>query len=182
VAVNHNSAMYYLNQTPFAQTPPANLTARAPPSWHGVSGGHAYEWHDGRLHALASVALVPGVSFVGRWAVPFRADGRLAAIDGGLWHTENQSIVWFWPIVVLLACVLAARRVRRRRLDVLVARLLAVVGLIAVAVAGLGLGLQLHGRPTISVSTWSSSRSSWRSWRGGSDGRFCTAWGISPRS
>jgi hypothetical protein len=149
VAVNHNSAMYYLNQTPFAQTPPANLTASTPPSWHRVSGGHAYEWHDGRLHALASVALAPGVSFVGHWTVPLRVDGRLAAIDGGLWRAEDPSIVWFWPIVVVLACVLAARRLRRRRLDVLVARTLAVVALVAVAIAGLG--LQLHGRPAVSV-------------------------------
>lgn len=149
VAVNHNSAMYYLNQTPFAQTPPANLTPRTPPAWHRVSGGHEYEWHDGRLHALASVALTPGVSFVGRWKVPLRVDGRLAVIDGALWHADNPSLVWFWPIVVVFACVLAAWRVRRRRLDELIARTLAVVGLVAVAVAGLG--VQLHGRPGVSV-------------------------------
>ena len=149
VAVNRNSAMYYLNQTPFAQTPPANLTARTPPSWHRVSEGHAYEWHDGRLHALATVALAPGASFVGRWSVPLRVDGRPAAIAGGLWHAEAPSIMWFWPIVVLLACVLAARRVHRRRLDVLIARTLAMVGLLAVAIAGFG--LQLHGRPGVSI-------------------------------
>ena len=43
VAVNYNSSMYYLNQTPFAQTPPGNLTASAPPSWHVVSSRHSYE-------------------------------------------------------------------------------------------------------------------------------------------
>ena len=148
VAVNHNSAMYYLNQTPFAQTPPAYLTSRTPPSWHRVSGGHSYEWHDGRLHALASVALTPGVSFVGRWNVPVQVKGRLTAIKGGLWHADHPSLVWFWPIVVLLACVLAARRLRRRELDFLVARALATAALIGVTIAGLG--VQLHGRPGLS--------------------------------
>ena len=55
----------------------------------------------------------------GRWNVPVRVDGRLAAINGGLWHADHPSLVWFWPIVVLLACVLAARRLRRRDLDFL---------------------------------------------------------------
>ena len=149
VAVNHNSSMYYLNQTPFAQTPPANLTASTPPSWHLVSGGHAYEWHDGRLHALATVALTPGVAFVGRCNVPLRINGRSAAIGGGLWHADDPSIVWFWPILVLLACVLAAWRVRRAGLDRLLARVLANVALISIAIAGLG--LKLHGRPRVSI-------------------------------
>jgi hypothetical protein len=149
VAVNQNSTMYYLNLAPVAQTPPANLTASTPPQWHQVSSGHSYEWHDGRLHALATVALTPGVAFVGRWNVPVRIDGRLAAIDGGLWHADDPSIVWFWPIVVVLACVVAAWRVRRPRLDALLARVLANTALVAVAVAGLG--LELHGRPAISI-------------------------------
>ena len=147
VDVNHNSSMYYLNQTPVALTPPANLTASTPPSWHRVSGGHSYEWHDGRLHALAAVALAPGVSFVGRWRIPVRVDGQFSSISGGLWHADHPSIVWFWPIVVLLACVLAVWRLRRPALDRLVARVLAVTALISVTIAGLG--LQLHGRPTI---------------------------------
>jgi hypothetical protein len=147
VDVNHNSSMYYLNQTPVALTPPANLTASTPPSWHQVSGGHSYEWHDGRLHALAVVALAPGVSFVGRWRVPVRIDGQLSSISGGLWHADNPSIVWFWPIVVLLACVLAAWRLRRPALDRLMARVLSITALVSVTIVGLG--LQLHGRPTI---------------------------------
>ena len=59
VEVNHNSAMWYLNQTPFALTPPPGLGARTPPKWEPVNSGHAYGWHDGRLHALATVALNP---------------------------------------------------------------------------------------------------------------------------
>ncbi len=149
VEVNQNSAMYYLNQTPVAETPPSNLTAATPPSWHRVSGGHEYGWHDGRLHALATVALSPGVAFVGRWSVPLLVDGRLSPISGGLWHADNPSIVWFWPIVVLLLCVLAAWRVRRAALDATVSRLVAVAVLIATAAAALARGL--HGRPTVGV-------------------------------
>jgi hypothetical protein len=149
VEVNQNSAMYFLNQTPVAETPPSNLTAATPASWHRVSGGHDYGWHDGRLHALATVALSPGVAFVGRWSVPLLVDGRLRPISGGLWHADNPSIVWFWPIVVLLLCVLAAWRVRRPVLDALVSRVVAVAVLIAIAAAGIGQGL--HGRPTVGV-------------------------------
>lgn len=149
VEVNRNSSMYYLNQTPVAETPPTYLSASTPPSWHRVAGGHTYEWHDGRLHALATVALAPasGVSFVGRWNIPLRIDGRLAAITGGLWHSDNPSIVWFWAIIVVVACVLAGWRVRRRSLDRLLARALAITALVVVTIAALG--LQLHGRPTI---------------------------------
>ena len=149
VDVNRNSSMYYLNQTPVAETPPTYLSASTPPNWHRVTGGHAYEWHDGRLHALATVALAPvsGVSFVGRWNIPLRIDGRLSAITGGLWHSDNPSIVWFWAIIVLVACVLAGWRVRRRSLDRLLARGLAITALVVVTIAALG--LQLHGRPTV---------------------------------
>ena len=149
VDVNRNSSMYYLNQTPVAVTPPTYLSAGTPPNWHRVTGGHAYEWHDGRLHALAAVALAPasGVSFVGHWNIPLRIDGRLAAITGGLWHSDSPSLVWFWAIIVLVACVLAGWRVRRRSLDRLLARGLAITALVVVTIAALG--LQLHGRPTI---------------------------------
>jgi hypothetical protein len=149
VEVNHNSAMYYLNQTPVAETPPSSLTRTTPPSWHRVTGGHDYGWHDGRLHALATVAVSPGVTYVGRWSIPLLVDGRHGAISGGLWHADDPSVVWFWPIVVLLMCVLAARRVRRPALDALVARMLAIGALVATAVGGVG--IYLHGRPSVSV-------------------------------
>lgn len=149
VEVNHNSAMWYLNQTPFAATPPPGLGRRTPPKWKRVSGGYQYGWHDGRLHALATVALNPGASFVGTWRIPILVDGRSSAISGGLWHASPPSIVWFWPIVVLLLCALAAWRVRRPQVDRRVAWLLALGALGAIVIAGLG--RQLHGRPSVSV-------------------------------
>jgi hypothetical protein len=147
VEVNHNSEMYYLNQTPVPETPPANLTASTAPDWHRVSGGHEYGWHDGRLHALATVALTPGSAFVGRWTIPVRVNGGTSAITGGLYHADSPSIVWFWPIIVLLACVLAAWRIGNDALDARLTRVLAIVALVSI-VAG-SAAKQLHGRPTV---------------------------------
>jgi hypothetical protein len=147
VEVNHNSPMWYFNQTPFALTPPANLGPHTPPKWQLVSTGHSYEWHDGRPQDLASEALRPGASFVGVWRVPIVVDGRLTAISGRLYHRSPPSIVWFWPIVVLLLCVLAAWRIRRGPLDQWTARLLGLAALGAVTAASVGQGL--HGRPTV---------------------------------
>jgi hypothetical protein len=146
VSVNRNSAMFYLNQNP-AQTPPAGLSTATAPSWQRVTDAPEYSWHDGRLHALAAVALAPGTSFAGTWRIPIAVDGARAAISGGLWHADNPSIVWFWPIVVLLACALAAARVRRPRLDALASRLLALATLAATAT--LAAGAELYGRPRL---------------------------------
>src|SRR6476660_6256535 len=52
--VNHDSALYYLNQTP-AEVPPAGLTRDTRPRWARVSSARDYNCHDGRLHALAGV-------------------------------------------------------------------------------------------------------------------------------
>ncbi len=81
VFANRASSMWYLNQVP-VQTPPLGLGARTPPRWSRVSTGHSYEWHDGRLHALASVARSPGMTDLGRWSVPLRVGGQPAAIVG----------------------------------------------------------------------------------------------------
>jgi hypothetical protein len=148
VQVNHSSSMYYSNQVP-AEAVPAGLGPRTPASWEQVSGGHDYEWHDGRLHALAATALVPGATYVGRWSIPVRVDGRPALIAGGLRYAPNPSLVWFWPIVVVIACVLAGLRLGREELDVRIARVLALGSLIAFAVAAAG--EQLHGRPDVSA-------------------------------
>jgi hypothetical protein len=148
VAVNQNSAMYYFNQNP-AEVPPPNVGPRTAPHWSPVSSGHSYSWHDGRLHALATVAAPPGARYIGRWAVPVRVNGQATAIAGGLWHAPDPSLVWFWPIIVLALCVLAARRVERRVLAGQVMTGLAVLALAGTVIAGVG--RELHGRPTVSV-------------------------------
>jgi multidrug transporter EmrE-like cation transporter len=147
VYVNRSSAMWYLNQVPVL-TPPLGLTSRTPPHWLRATGGHSYEWHDGRLHALASTARAPGATYIGRWTVPLLVGGVPTAITGGLYYAPDPSPVWFWPILVVLACVLAAVRLRRPSLDQRLARGLAAATLTAFLVAALA--RQLHGRPGIS--------------------------------
>ncbi len=56
--------------------------------------------------------------------------------------------MWFWPVVVLLACVLAVWRVGDTRLDDRLGRGLATVALLAIVLAAAG--HELHGRPTVS--------------------------------
>lgn len=167
VQVNEASAMYYLNQVP-AQLPPLHTGPGVRPRWSRVSGGHADGWHDGRLHALATTAVAPGASYLGTWSVRLRVDGAPGAIQGGLYYARSPSIVWFWPILVALACVLAARRLRRPELDERVAR-----GLAAAALAGFTvavIGQQLHGRPSVSVGQGVTlavalAFAAWAAWR-----------------
>jgi hypothetical protein len=149
VYVNHNSSMYYLNQTPVPGVPPASLIRKAP-DWRQVSPSHSWEWHDGRLGALATVALTPGASYVGRWNIPVRVDGHLHQLSGPVWHANDPPLVWFWPMAVVLACLAAALRLKRPALDQQIARSLAIVLLAGIATAGAG--HELHGRPTVSAA------------------------------
>jgi hypothetical protein len=146
VSVNRHSAMYYLNHSP-TEVPPPSISRATLPEWQAASPAHDYLWHDGRLHALASVAISSSTSFVGTWRIPLVIDGRPRPLVGGLWHAHDPSIVWFWPIAVVLACVLAAARLRRRQLDRNLARALGVAALAALVVGGVG--QQLYGRPTV---------------------------------
>ncbi|MGI8430292.1 MAG: hypothetical protein ACR2OB_13565 [Solirubrobacteraceae bacterium] len=148
VQVNVRSAIYYLNLVP-AQPPPPNLTSNATPQWQRASTAHEYLWPDGRLGALAATARAPDAAYLGRWKIPVRVDGRLTSISGGLSYAPDPSIVWFWPIAVVIACVLAARRLRRRELDTRLARGLATGTLIALAAGAAG--QVLEGRPTVAV-------------------------------
>ncbi len=149
VWINRNSEEYYLSQVPVPETPPSSLSAATPRHWVLVSSGHTYMWRDGRLHALASIALIPGRSYVGPWNIPLIVGGRPTTIGGAIDHRDGPSIVWFWPILVLLACVLAAWRIREPRLDRTLSR-----GLTALLLPTIGLGgaaRYLHGRPAVSA-------------------------------
>jgi hypothetical protein len=149
VEVNRNTEIYYLNLIP-VEVPPAGITAKTPPHWQKVSNAHQYSWHDGRLAALASTVLAPRTRYVGRWSIAVRVDGHLSSISGGVWHAPNPPIAWFWLAIVIFACVLAAYRLHRARLDLDLARALAVAVLVGITVGTLG--RQLEGRP--SVTAW----------------------------
>jgi hypothetical protein len=149
VAINRNSQEYYLSQVPVPAVPPSGLTRTTPPHWITVSNGHAYAWREGRLHALATIALAPGQRYVGSWRIPVIVDGRAATITGGMWHHGAPSVVWFWPALVLLACALAAWRVRSGELD---RRIAPALGLLLLALSAIGMGGKyLHGSPAVTV-------------------------------
>ncbi len=147
VWVNANSSMYFLNQIP-PVTPSTALGPTTRPDWQRVTTGHTYVWHDGRLHAGATQARLPGARFAGDWSVPLRIDGVPAAIRGGLYYAPPPSPVWFWPIAVVLGCVLAGVRLRRPALDRRLARISGGIALAGFAAASIG--HQLHGRPGVS--------------------------------
>lgn len=148
VQVNHNSQEYYLSQVPVPAVPPNKLTRSTPPHWVSVSNGHTYMWREGRMHALAAIALAPGISRVGTWTIAMTIAGHPATLVGALWYRGPPSIIWFWPILVFLCCALAAWRVRSPELDKRLGKVLTLALLVLIAIAMAG--RYLHGRPGIS--------------------------------
>lgn len=147
VWANQNSQMYYFNETP-PQTPPLSLRRTTAAKWVPVGGGNSYEWHDGRLQALAVESVAPGASYVGVWRIPLLVNGRHTVVSGTLRYRGAPSIVWFWPIVILVLCMLAAWRLQDARVDAAVGRAVAILALIGILLAAIGRGF--HGRPGIS--------------------------------
>ena len=129
VDVNEASPTSFLNRAQPLPVP-ASALGGAPPSWHRVSSGRSYRWHEDRLHALAVADRRPRAGYVGAWTIPLRIDGRAGRLAGGLWYTPPPSRLWLWPVVVVLACLTALLRLREPRLDRL---LLVTLGLVALA-------------------------------------------------
>jgi hypothetical protein len=151
VEINRNSQEYYLSQVPVPAVPPRGLTRNTPPHWVKVSSGHTYEWREGRLHALATITLAPGQSYIGQWRIPLTYNGRAALITGAIFHRGPPSVIWFWPVLVLIVCALAGWRVRSAELDQRLSRATALLLLVLVAV-GMG-GKYLHGSPGVSAGS-----------------------------
>lgn len=147
VWANTNSQMYYFNQTP-PVPPPPHLRTDASPHWIQVGSGSSYEWHDGRLQALSVESIRPGASYVGAWRIPLVVNGRRTAVEGTLWHRGAPSIVWFWPIAILLLCVVAGWRLNELRFDLAMGRIIAMLTLFGILLAAIARGF--HGRPGLS--------------------------------
>lgn len=148
IAVNIRSATWFLNRVRPEAVPP-DVTPNARPSWKAVSSGHSWTWHDGRLHAPALAAHPAGNAYLGRWVVPLVIDGRGTAIRGGLWQSAPASLLWFWPLLLVAACIPALLKLHEARLEARVGAALAGVALVSSVVARLG--RELWGRPTVSA-------------------------------
>jgi hypothetical protein len=149
VAVNTRSATWFLNRV-YPQVVPRDVTPTTPPEWKRLTSGHSWTWPDGRLHTPALSAHPSGNTYLGRWVVPLVVDGRGTAIRGGLWQSASASLLWFWPLLLVVACIPALLKLREARLEAQVGAVVAGVALVAAMVARLG--RELYGRPT--VSTW----------------------------
>jgi hypothetical protein len=149
VAVNTRSATWFLNRV-YPQAVPHGITSDTRPRWKPLTSRHSWTWNDGRLHAAALAAHPAGNAFVGRWVVPLVVDGQGTAIRGGLSQSAPASLLWFWPLLVVAACIPALLKLREARLEPQVGWALAGVALAASTVARVG--RELYGRPT--VSSW----------------------------
>ncbi len=126
--------------------PSANPRAR--PLWHRLTGGHAYAWHEHRLHVLE--ALAHGrrdAATLGPWSVPLLVDGRRHTLEGVLDYQPPRH-VWLWlALACLLAVVLAAGTLAAgsRAPELVVA-----LGLAAtLLVWAVRVGRELYGRPGV---------------------------------
>jgi hypothetical protein len=144
---NLRSPTTYLNRATPVMVP-SGANPRLPPAWKHLTDSHSYIWHEDRLHVLAGRSSAPGD--VGPWVVPVTVNGREEVIRGQLWRAADPSLLWFWPAVVILACVVALLRVRDQRITRTLGRMLALAAVVAVVVARIG--VELYGHP--GVSTW----------------------------
>ena len=127
VQVNTNSPAYYLNDDRYANVKvPKGLGAH--PHWKLESRTGRFEWHDHRIHWMAT-SLPPQVKDEGKrthifdWQVPITVGGRAGAIAGSLTWVPLDSggsvpMGAIWALAALLIVLaVAAFVVRRRRME-----------------------------------------------------------------
>ena len=120
--------------------------SHAPPRWHRLTGGHAYAWHEHRLHQLEPLAhhRTAGGA-LGHWSVPLLIDGRRDRLVGVLEFRPPGPV---WRLLLLMcalavvASAIAARSARTTVGIALVATLLIWL---------LRFGRELYGRPGVGI-------------------------------
>lgn len=123
----------------------------AVPRWHRLSSGHAYLWHEHRLHALEPLARTHHrVSALGSWSVPLLIDGRRYELLGRLLYRPPGSL-WPW---LALAGLLSAIQVAALAASPSAGRRAAVTAAFAAAplVWTVRIARELYGRPDIAWS------------------------------
>ncbi len=121
-----------------------SASPHAQPLWHRVAGGHAYAWHEHRLHALQPLARVRNSAGpIGPWSVPVVVDGRRLALNGVLDYSPPGA-AWAW--IALSALLAAASSALATRWT---AALVALALVATSAVWTIRIGRELYGRPNV---------------------------------
>jgi len=130
----------------FDLRPSAN--PKALPLWHRVASGHAYAWHEHRLHLLEPLARTrSSAGALGPWSVPLLVDGRRAALDGILDY-RPPGPGWAWiGCTCLLAVAAAAGTVLVRERGPQAAVALGIAATLLIWAVRVGRGL--YGRPQV---------------------------------
>ena len=121
----------------------------AAPRWHRLTSGHAYAWHEHRLHALEPLARgrhTAGV--VGRWSVPLVVGGRPARLEGLLDYRPSGR-TWAWIVATAAVALLSGAAALRWPA--------ALAGSALVMTAWtwtLRVGRELYGRPDVATVGW----------------------------
>jgi len=128
----------------FDLRPSAN--PNAPPLWHRLTSGHAYAWHEHRLHILEPLARGRGsAGTIGPWSVPLVAGGRRVRLKGVL-DFRPPGPSWAWIALAVIAALGAA--VSSLRSSTILVALAFVVTALTWA---LRIGRELYGRPGVPV-------------------------------
>jgi hypothetical protein len=109
---NDRSPAVYLNSDRYAQIQlPPQASAKAPPQWEKILPGHAFTWHDHRVHWMSPIAppavqKAPGTRHhIFDWTIPAEVNGKAVRIRGTLDYAppaSSGSPRW-WLLAVLLS-------------------------------------------------------------------------------
>jgi hypothetical protein len=124
----------------------------APPRWHRLTSGHAYLWHEHRLHALEPLAHGHQLSVLGNWSLPLLIDGQQHTLHGRLIYRPPAPV---WPWLALAALLAATPSAAQAASPAAGRRATTATTFAAVIVIwAVRIGRELYGRPDISWGAW----------------------------